>query len=169
MQKNADTTVALLKWLRSEFPEATIYYNLDANHERRWEKWKYKHPEIMGMQEFELETILKLNECNIIPLRNHKHILIGKLRVLHGDTIFGKWGSGVAKARTVFLKANVGTIVSHVHVTNEFTKKDLDGKMITCWTTGCFMQVEDVEYNPHNEYNNGGAYIETNEEGDLLG
>lgn len=156
---------AMLAWLREQFPTQTIYYNLTANHELRWERWKYRHPQVANMPEFELDVILKLNDYNIIPLKNHKYILIGKLPVLHGHTVFGKWGSGVSKARTVFLKTLKATIASHVHVTDEYTKKDLTGKMITCWTTGCFMNIDAVEYNEHNDYNHGGAYIETDNEG----
>lgn len=156
---------AMLAWLRDQFPTQTIYYNLDANHEKRWERWKFRRPEIMGMAEFELETILKLNDYNIIPLKKHKYILIGKLPVLHGDTIFGRWGSGVSKARSVFLKTLKPCIASHVHITDEYTKRNLAGDMITCWTTGCFMNINAVEYNEHNDYNNGGAYIETDNDG----
>lgn len=161
-----EATRNFLQWLRGEFPKATIYYNMDANHELRWEKWLIaKAPELLDIHEFDLSVILKLNDYNIIPLRNNKHILIGKLPVLHGHTLFGRWGSGVSKARTVFLKTLKSAIASHVHVTDEYTKKDLSGKMITCWTTGCFMNIDAVEYNEHNDYNHGGAYIETDKEG----
>lgn len=161
-----DAGRAMLAWIRGEFPDATIYYNMDSNHELRWERWLIqKAKEVLGMDEFDMPTILRLNEHNIIPLRNHKYILIGKLPVLHGHTIFGRWGSGVSKARTVFLKTLKACIASHVHVTDEYTKKDLSGKMITCWTTGAFMNVDAVEYNEHNDYNHGGAYIETDKDG----
>ncbi len=165
-KEELDAIRGVLAWLRSEFPDCVIYYNLDGNHEYRWERWLMQRgPELLDIHEFDLSVLLRLNEFNIIPLRNHKYIQIGKLCVLHGHTIFGKWGSGVSKARSVFLKTFKSTIVSHVHVTDETTKKDLTGKMITCWTTGCFMNIDAVEYNEHNDYNHGGAYIETDNEG----
>jgi hypothetical protein len=164
-KEEIDACRAMLAWLRDQFPTQTIYYNLDGNHELRWERWKFRRPEIMGMAEFELETILKLNDYNIIPLKKHKYIMIGKLPVLHGHTVFGRWGSGVSKARSVFLKTLKPCIASHVHITDEYTKKNFAGEMITCWTTGCFMNIDAVEYNEHNDYNHGGAFIETDNDG----
>lgn len=168
-KEELEATRNFLRWIRGEFPKATIYYNMDANHELRWEKWLIaKAPELLDIHEFDLSVILKLNDYNIIPLRNNKHIMIGKLPVLHGHTLFGRWGSGVSKARTVFLKTLESTIASHVHVTDEYTKKDLSGKIMTCWTTGCFMNIDAVEYNEHNDYNHGGAYIETDKDGNYF-
>lgn len=168
-KEELDATRAVLAWLRGEFPKATIYYNMDANHELRWEKWlMQKAPEILGIHEFELDVILKLNDHKIIPIKNKKMVMIGKLPVLHGHTVFGRFGAGVSKARSVFLKTLKSCIASHVHVTDEFTKKDLSGKMITCWTTGCFMNINAVEYNEHNDYNHGGCYIETDNDGNFF-
>lgn len=165
-KEELDATREMLGWLRGEFPDATIYYNMDANHELRWEKWLIqKAPELLDMHEFELDIILKLNEHKIIPLKKNKHVMIGKLPVLHGHTVFGRFGAGVSKARSVFLKTLKSCIASHVHVTDEYTKKDLSGKMITCWTTGCFMNINAVEYNEHNDYNHGGCFIETDKDG----
>lgn len=162
-----DAAVAMLAWLRDQFPGCTIYYNLDGNHEQRWEKWLYRHPEVLGMPEFEIENVLKLNENKIIPLRNHKYIMIGKLHVLHGHTVFGRFGSGVSKGRAVFLKTLVNTMVSHVHITDEWSTRNMVGDVFTCWTTGCFMEIDAVEYAEINQYNNGGAFITTDDEGNF--
>ena len=162
-----DDVRQFLGWLRAEFPDATIYYNMNANHELRWEKWlMMKATEVFGMPEFELETILRLNEYKIIPLKNYDHCLIGKLPAFHGHTIFGRFGNSVSKAKTVFDKLKHSAIVSHVHITDEFNTKDqVTGKMFTCWTVGCLMHLN-IEYNPHgNQYNHGGALIITDNEG----
>lgn len=154
-------------WLRAEFPLATIYFNMNANHELRWEKWlMMKAQEVFGMPEFELDVILKLNDHKIIPLKNYDHCLIGKLPVFHGHTLFGRFGNQVSKAKTVFDKLKHGAIASHVHVTDEYNTKDhVSGKMFTCWTVGCLMDLN-IEYNPHgNQYNHGFAYIETDNQG----
>lgn len=154
-------------WLRAEFPLATIYFNMNANHELRWEKWlMMKAQEVFGMPEFELDVILKLNDHKIIPLKNYDHCLIGKLPVFHGHTLFGRFGNQVSKAKTVFDKLKHGAIASHVHVTDEHNTKDqVTGKMFTCWTVGCLMDLN-IEYNPHgNQYNHGFAYIETDNQG----
>ena len=164
-KEELDSCRAMLAWLRDQFPTQTIYYNMESNHEIRWEKWLYRRPEVLDLPEFQMDIILRLNDFGIIPLKKHKYILIGNLPVLHGHTIFGKWGSGVSKGRSVFNKAYTSSIVSHVHITDEWTTRTLTGKVHTCWTTGCFMNIDAVEYNEHNNYNNGGAFIRTDNDG----
>jgi hypothetical protein len=158
----------ILQWLRGEFPLVQIYYNLDANHERRYERYMMtKAPELLQIKEFDIEDLFGLNDYGIKPLRGYDHIMIGKLPVVHGDTIFRGFGSPVSKARTVFLKTKHSCIASHVHQTDEYNTKDIHGKLFTCWTTGCLMSLN-VEYNPHgNEYNHGFAYIETERDGEF--
>ena len=162
-----DNIRGFLGWLRSEFPDAIIYYNLNANHEIRWEKWlMQKAQEVFGMPEFELESILKLNEFKIIPLKTYDHCLIGKLPVFHGHTVFGRFSNTISKAKTVYDKLKHPAIVSHVHVTDEYNARDhVTGQIYTTYTVGCLMHLN-VEYNPHgNNYNHGFAYIETDSEG----
>jgi len=158
----------VLKWLRAEFPLCTIYYNLDANHEYRYERWMMqKAPELLDISNFCLEDVLGLSELKIKPIKGYDHVMIGKLPVVHGDTIFRGFGSPVSKARTVWLKAKHSCIASHVHQTDEYNTKDIHGKVFTTWTTGCLMSLN-VEYNPHgNEYNHGCAYIEVEPNGDF--
>ena len=159
-----------LGWLRNEFPDAIIYYNLNANHELRWERWlMIKAQEIFGMPEFELENILRLNEFKIIPLKTYDHCLIGKLPVFHGHTVFGRFSNTISKAKTVYDKLKHTAIVSHVHVTDEYNVRDhVTGQVYTTYTVGCLMHLN-VEYNPHgNNYNHGFAYIETDNEGDYI-
>jgi hypothetical protein len=161
-QGELDAIKAVLTWLRAEFPDATIYYNLDANHELRWTRYmQVKAPELLGVKEFELETILQLNSFNIIPLKDNDYILIGKLVVLHGHTLFGRFGA-INKARKVLDVVGKSAIASHVHVTDECTKKSIDGSIHTAWTVGACMSLHGVDYAPHtNQYNHGFAYIET--------
>ena len=156
----------VLQWIRGEFPLCTIYYNLDANHERRFERYMIqKAPELLDVDNFRIEDIFELSKFTIKPIRDYDHVMIGKLPVVHGDTVFRGFGSPVSKARTVWLKTKHSCIASHVHQTDEFNTKDIHGKLFTTWTTGCLMSLN-VEYNPHgNEYNHGFAYIETDQKG----
>lgn len=162
-----DTAKTVLKWLRAEFPTQTIYYNLDGNHERRYERYMMvKAPELMDIANFDLVDVLELSTHKIIPIKGYDRVEIGKLICVHGDTVFRGFGSPVSKARTVWMKTKSSCIASHVHQTDEYNTKDIAGKLFTCWTTGCLMSLN-VEYNPHgNEYNHGFAYIETDRNGD---
>lgn len=154
--------------LRYHFPQIPIYYNLDANHEVRWERYMMiKAPELLSLDlpEFGIETILRLSVFDITPLRNNHHIMIGKLPVVHGHTIFKGTVSPVSTARTVYMKLKMSGLVSHCHQVNEYTATKINGEMITCWTNGCLMDLN-VEYNQHgNNYSHGVARIETDSDG----
>lgn len=157
-----------LEFIRYFFPTIKIYYNLDANHELRYERYmagKVKEVTSLKLPEYSIENLLKLKYFDIEPLRNNHHILIGKLPVVHGHTIFKGTTSPASTARTVFMKMAMSGIASHCHQTNEHTKTKINGDIITCWTTGCLMDLN-VEYNQHgNNYNHGFAYIETDPDG----
>lgn len=156
-----------LKWLRGEFPNAIIYYNLNSNHELRFQKFlMQKAKELYDIDDWLIENVLKLHESNIIPLKEYSHTMIGKLPILHGHTIFGRYSNSVSKAKTLFDKLKHSAMCSHVHITDEHNSKDLDGKIFTTWTTGCLMSLN-VEYNPHsNQYNHGIAFVTTETNGD---
>jgi hypothetical protein len=156
-----------LLYIKQTFPEIPIYYNLDANHEYRYERYmRKKAPELLGLKLFELEDILMLDEIGIKYFKNIDHVKIGKLPAIHGDTAF-KRGSGVSPARTLWMRTKVSCIASHVHRTSEYTDKDFYGDMTTCWTTGMLMH-PNVEYCKHtDQYNQGFAIIHKDKSGDF--
>ena len=160
-----------LEHLRHHFPKIKIYYNLDANHEIRYEKYmSIKSRELLSLDlpEYSLESLLRLSYFDIIPLKHNYYCQIGKLIVLHGHTLFRGQTSPVSTARTVFMKAKMSTIASHCHQVSEYTDPKIDGDLITCWTNGCLMDLN-VEYNQHgNRYSHGFAYIETEKDGSFM-
>lgn len=156
-----------LEHMRAIFKDEIIYYNIDANHERRYERYMMlKAPELLGIDpNYEIQELLKLNLFGIKPIRNYDHVLMGKLTVVHGDTIFKGTMSPVSPARTVFTKTNKSTLAGHCHKASEYNTKTIDEEIITCWTTGCLMDLN-VEYNRHgNGYVHGFAYVETERDG----
>jgi hypothetical protein len=153
--------------MRYHFPNETIYYLTEANHEKRYERFmNYKAPELLSLDLFTLEDLFKLSSFRIIPLKNVDHVRIGKLPVVHGHTIFQGQTSPVSTARTVWMKAKQSAIASHCHQVSEYTVRlPFADEIHTCWTTGCLMDLN-VEYNPHNHnYAHGFAYIETERDG----
>lgn len=159
-----------LEHMRYNFPTQTIYYNLDANHEYRYGKYmSIKARELLSLElpEYTLGSLLRLQDLfNIIPLEGNSHCMMGELPVLHGHTIFVGQTSPVSTARTVFMKLDHSAVVSHCHQVNEYTKVGpLDGKLITCWTTGMLADTH-CEYNPHsNNYSQGFSHITTERDG----
>jgi hypothetical protein len=157
----------MLGYIRKVFPDITIYYNLDANHEARYQRYmRTKAPELLGIDLFEIEDIFRLNAFNIKPIKDIDHIKFGHLPIIHGDTTF-KRGSGVSPAKTLFDRVKQSAIASHCHRTSEFTTKNqFDGEIFTTWTTGHLMH-PNVEYCKHvDQYNQGFAILEKETSGD---
>lgn len=165
-QGEYDSIIELLCYIKQSFKNIPIYYNLDANHEFRYERYmRKKAPELLGLKLFELQDLLMLDDIGIHYFKDVDHIKIGKLPSIHGDTTF-KRGSGVSPARTLWLRTKVSCIASHVHRSSEYTDKDFYGDMTTCWTTGMLMH-PNVEYCKHvDQYNQGFAVIEKDMSGD---
>jgi hypothetical protein len=158
-----------LEHMRHHFPTANIFYNLDANHEiRYYRKMLSSHKELLELDlpEYSASSLMRLDLFDIVPIQNHHHCMIGKLPVIHGHTIFRGTTSPASTSRTVFMKLAQSAIVSHCHQTNEYVKMrplktGRNSEMITCWTTGCLMDLN-VEYSQHNNnYNHGFAHITT--------
>ena len=162
-----ESILEMLGYIRKSFPDLIIYFNLDANHEFRYERYmRTKAPELLGLKLFEIEDILKLNDFGIKPLKHLDHVKFGHLPIIHGDTTFRR-GSGVSPAKTLFDRVKQSAIASHVHRTSEFTTKNqFDNEIFTCWTTGHLMH-PNVEYCKHvDQYNQGFALLEKDKTGD---
>ena len=162
-----EAIIEMLAYIRKSFPQITIYYNLDANHEFRYERYmRTKAPEMLGLQLFEIEDILQLNAFDIKPLKNIDHVKFGHLPIIHGDTTFRR-GSGVSPAKTLYDRVKQSAIASHVHRTSEYTTKNqFDGEIFTTYTVGHLMH-PNVEYCKHiDSYNQGFAILEKEKNGD---
>jgi len=162
-----EAIIEMLGFIRATFPLIPIYYNLDANHEFRYERYmRTKAPELLGLNgKFEIEEILMLNTFNIIPIKNIDHVKFGKLPIIHGDTTFRR-GSGVNPAKTLYDRVKQSAIASHVHQVQSYTTKNqFDEEVFTCWTTGHLMH-PNVEYCKHvDNYSQGFAILEKDVEG----
>lgn len=149
---------AFLFKLRKIFPKAYIFYK-EGNHEMRWERYLMrKAPEVMGCNEFELPTILRLAEHNVKWISNRTLVKFGKLNVIHGNEFKG--GGGVNPARSLFLRAKSNCIAGDKHKTGENNEGSLNGDLITTWSVGCLCDLN-PEYMPlaHTIWNHGFAHI----------
>jgi hypothetical protein len=160
--------IEFLRWIKQEAGNRPVYYNLDANHEYRYERFMMKKaPELFSTELFMIEDLLSLHDIGIIPIRGYDHIKVGKLPIIHGHTIFRGTTSPVSTARTVFMKLKTSCAASHVHRVNQYTwRKPLTNEVQSAWTIGCLMYIPGVEYAEHNnEYVNGHAIITLDEKG----
>lgn len=95
----------VLRVIRSLFPEARIIYKM-GNHDERWEAYlRNKAPELIGMEEFKLDSVLQFSQHNIEYVGDGRVIRIGTLNMLHGhEHKGGMITNPVNPARGLFLR-----------------------------------------------------------------
>lgn len=151
-----------LAWLRYEFPTETIYF-ITGNHEYRMERYLFsKAKELLGLDEYKLEYVLRLHEHKIINIPHRSKVYFGKLLVEHGDKMMGS--GGVNPARTLLLKFKRPIICGHFHRTSAANGKIYDGDSLMAWSTGSLCELE-PSYMEVNEWNHGAAIIEVDTDG----
>lgn len=142
--------------LRASFPIQRIVY-LEGNHEARLARYLYtKAPELYGLPELTIPTLLKLDDLDIeyisnISLLTHgqKPFCLGKLSVLHGHEVKVSW-DGVNIARTMYLKTHANIIFGHNHQSQQFIFKKLNGKHESSTMVGALCQLSE----PYQSVNN---------------
>ena len=152
-----------LKLMQETF-NCPIYYKI-GNHEKRYEDYlMIKAPELLGIDDFKLEQLLRFREFGVTLVKDKQMALAGKLPILHGHEWFGGFAPPVNPARGLFMKAKESALVGHHHRTSEHTEKSLSGKVTTTWSTGCLCGLE-PEYAPYNNYNSGFAHVKVSADG----
>lgn len=153
-----ESTRQLLKVFREQFPGVPMYFKL-GNHEERFEAYlRTKAPELLGNPEFRLDSLLRFGElgCNLI--QDKRIIKAGKLNILHGHEFGRSVFSPVNPARGYYMRAKASVICGHNHQTSEHTESNLEGAIITTWSTGCLCEMR-PQYMPINKWNHGFAFV----------
>lgn len=154
-----DLTKQFLKELRDFFPGVRIVYK-EGNHEERWERFlKTYAPQLLDLDEFRLDVILRLGELGIDYVRNKKIIHFGKLPILHGHEYGGKGSGGVNPARWLFLRTKDNGVCGHFHRISQHRERNVTGEQIGTWSMGCLCDLS-PEYRPLNEWSHGFGYVE---------
>lgn len=166
VKQEFDATMQFLESLRINFPDASIYW-LKGNHCIRWEKFLIaKVREIWDDDYFQLEQRLQLNKFNVKLIDDKILVKAGKLSITHGHHIFKGIFSPVNPARGAWMKAKQSVIVGHLHRASHHPEVDLDGKVISCWSTGCLCELK-PDYSPlSSNSQHGFAHIMIERNGD---
>jgi len=166
IKQEFDATREFLTQLRKAFPKALIYW-LKGNHCIRWEKFLYsKVREIWDDDYFFLEERLQLNSVGVKILDDKVLVKAGKLSITHGHHIFKGAFTPVNPSRGAFLRAKQSLIVGHLHRPSHHPETDLDGKIISCWSTGCLCELR-ADYSPLvGNTMHGFAHIQLSKDGD---
>ena len=147
--------------LRKAFPKARIIYKL-GNHEERWERFlQVKAPEVLGVADFELTNIFRLDKHGVELVKDCRPIRLGKLNVIHGHEF--RWGitSPVNPARGFYQRGKEHCIGGHLHQTSSHSEKSMNDSVVSCWSTGALCDLKPA-YAPYNKWNHGYALVESN-------
>ena len=139
--------------------DAKIYFKI-GNHEERYFHflWMKAH-EIVGVEEFELENIIKSRAEGIEIIKDKRIIKAGDLNIIHGHEFGGSVFSPVNIARGLFLKGKVSAMQGHNHQTSEHTESNMNGDITTTWSLGCLCELTPA-YLPINRWNRGFAVVD---------
>lgn len=138
--------------------DVPIYYKI-GNHEERYEAYlRIKAPELLDISEFRLDVLLRFAETNTHLITDKRVIKAGRLNIMHGHEFGRSVFSPVNPARGYYMKSKTNTICGHNHQTSEHTEPDLNGNVVTTWSTGCLSHLH-PEYMPINKWNLGFAMV----------
>lgn len=136
-----------------------IYFKV-GNHEERYEHFLYeKAGELVGIEEFTFENIIKARARGIEIIADKRPMKMGSLWGIHGHEYIGGISAPVNPARGLNLKAKVSCFQGHNHQTSEHTEPTLGGKMVTTWSLGCMSELHPA-YMPLNKWNHGFAMVD---------
>jgi len=147
-----------LAHVRARYPQARIVYKL-GNHEERW--WAYlwrRAPELMGVDFADFRSLVESEKNGVEIVDRQLRIGIGALTVVHGHELPKGLTNPVNPARGAFLRTLDITLMGHQHRTSEHTENSMNGRIVTCWSTGCLCELR-PEYMRINRHNHGFATV----------
>ena len=140
-----------------------IYFKF-GNHEERYDKFLFqKAKELVGVEEFALESIInKRAKCTVI--RDKRIVIINGLPYIHGHEYGRGVFSPVNAARGLFLQTKHSAVKGDCHTTSEHTEPDIMGKIMTTYSIGALCGLT-PKWLPLNKWNHGCAIQINNEQG----
>ena len=141
-----------------------IFFKI-GNHEMRYQHFLYqKAGELVGIEEFEFENIIKAKQSGIDIIKSNQYMKLNDLRGIHGHEYIGGISAPVNVARGLYLRGKVSAFQGHNHSTSEHTETDMNGKITTTWSIGCLSNLNPA-YMPLNKWNHGCAMVELDSNG----
>lgn len=157
-----DTFKALFEIFEKEFG-CQIYFKV-GNHEERYEHFlQEKAGELIGIEEFEFENIIKARARGIHIIGEKRVMKLNSLTGIHGHEYFGGT-SAVNIARSLYTKAKSDSFQGHNHQTSSHVEIDINGNEIKTYSIGTLGELH-PEYLPLNRWNHGYAIVELDDNG----
>jgi predicted phosphodiesterase len=159
-----DTFRQLFEVLQREL-SCQIYFK-SGNHEIRYEHFlQQKAGELIGVQEFQFENIIKARANGIVMIADKQVMRLNSLNGIHGHEYIGGIAPPVNVARGLYLKGKVSAFQGHNHATSSHTERDMNGKLTTTYSIGCLSELHPA-YMPLNKWNWGFADVELDPNGE---
>ena len=159
-----DTFKELFNVFEKQF-NCPIYFKV-GNHEERYEHFlQEKAGELVGVEEFEFENIIKARARGIQIIGEKRVMKLNGLNGIHGHEYIGGIAAPVNVARGLYLKGKVSAFQGHNHATSEHSETDMNGKIVTTWSIGCLSELHPA-YMPLNRWNHGFAVVDLDENGE---
>ncbi len=161
LMQEVEISRAFFKYLRNVFSSQKIIWKF-GNHEERWNSFlTTKASELFNLDVLKIEKLFKIEELDIETIDGRTFAHFGNLTVIHGHELPRGISSPVNPARGLYMKAKENALCGHHHQTSEHTEKSINGKIVSCWTTGCLSSLR-PDYAPVNKYNHGFAHVTIN-------
>lgn len=147
------------KALDKHFPNSKKVLKI-GNHEERYDNFLFqKAKELVGVNEFKLEEIIKARAIGVDVVSDKRIINYNGLNIIHGHEFSSGFFSPVNIARGLYLRGKTSAIQGHNHQTSEHTEPDMNGKITTTWSVGCLCELHPA-YAPINKWNHGFAVVD---------
>jgi predicted phosphodiesterase len=135
-QDELDSAMQVMAGFRRHAKSA---FFLPGNHERRWQRFINRHPEISSLRDAEMGELLKLKAQKIQLLEHGRDFKIGELFYMHGDEVSG---GGVFPARGVYLKEQGNVVFGHYHRAQVFYNRLKDGTTHGSFANPCLCSLK---------------------------
>ncbi len=125
IQEELDLANEHLEKVRKLNPTAKIYF-LDGNHERRLQKYLYKHPELHDLEVLRIDKLLNFREHKIKYIsadydywsKTSGYLELGDVVIMHGDSRLN--GASTSKyagysAKNTMMTIQKSVVMGHVH------------------------------------------------------
>ena len=166
-KKSFPTELAMFKAFFQTLQEVfgvKVYFKF-GNHEERYERFLFqKAKELVGVEEFELQNIIKARAEGIEIIKDRRIVDMNGLPFVHGHEFGRGVFSPVNAARGLFLQAKHSCVKGDCHTSSEHTEPNVYGKIMTTYSVGCLCGL-----NPHwlpiNKWNQGFAIMDADTNG----
>ena len=161
-----ETTIDMLDWLQTQLPDRKWVYK-PGNHEYRLVRYYVSNaPELVESPVAAMETHLDFEGRGIEFLDYFQVVKAGLLPIIHGHEV-RHIQTVVNPARGLYLKAKSYSLCAHCHRTSMHTERDINGKIMTCWSIGCLCDLSPDYWPIANNWNHGFGIVTVEKNGDF--